>query len=84
MELIPRVYERKSAPRPVRVPLAPRVARCPAVTQPGDLVVDPAAGSFVVMLAARQLGCTFICCDLKLPTRPPIGVVAEVLNESEL
>jgi site-specific DNA-methyltransferase (adenine-specific) len=35
-----------------------------AVTQPGDLVVDPAAGSFVVMHAAIQLGRTFIGCDL--------------------
>jgi site-specific DNA-methyltransferase (adenine-specific) len=38
-----------------------------AVTQPGDLVVDPAAGSFVVMRAAYQLGRNFIGCDLKLP-----------------
>jgi site-specific DNA-methyltransferase (adenine-specific) len=37
-----------------------------AVTQPGDLVVDPAAGSFVVMRAAHQLGRNFIGCDLKL------------------
>ena len=38
-----------------------------AVTHPGDLVVDPAAGSFVVMRAAHQLGRNFIGCDLKLP-----------------
>src|SRR5262245_4270224 len=31
-----------------------------AVTQPGDLIVDPAAGSFVVMHAARQLRREFI------------------------
>ena len=42
-----------------------------AVTQPGDLVVDPAAGSFVVMRAARQLGRNFIGCDLKLPENSP-------------
>ena len=35
-----------------------------AITQPGDLVVDPAAGSFVVMHAAHQLGRNFIGCDL--------------------
>jgi site-specific DNA-methyltransferase (adenine-specific) len=35
-----------------------------ATTQSGDLVVDPAAGSFVVMHAARQLGRSFIGCDL--------------------
>ena len=35
-----------------------------AVTKPGDLVVDPAAGSFVVMHAAHQLGRDFIGCDI--------------------
>jgi site-specific DNA-methyltransferase (adenine-specific) len=34
---------------------------------PGDLVVDPAAGSFIVMKAANQLGRNFIGCDLILP-----------------
>jgi site-specific DNA-methyltransferase (adenine-specific) len=35
-----------------------------ATTRPDDLVVDPAAGSFVVMHAARKLGRNFIGCDL--------------------
>ena len=35
-----------------------------ATTQPGDVIVDPAAGSFVVMHAAHQLGRNFIGCDL--------------------
>jgi site-specific DNA-methyltransferase (adenine-specific) len=35
-----------------------------AVTLPGELVVDPAAGSFVVMHAAHRLGREFIGCDL--------------------
>jgi site-specific DNA-methyltransferase (adenine-specific) len=35
-----------------------------AITSPGDLVVDPAAGSFVVMHAACRLGREFIGCDL--------------------
>jgi site-specific DNA-methyltransferase (adenine-specific) len=35
-----------------------------AVTKPGDLVVNPAAGSFVVMHAAHQLGREFIGCDI--------------------
>lgn len=35
-----------------------------AVTKPGDLVIDPAAGSFVVMHAAHQLGREFIGCDI--------------------
>ena len=37
-----------------------------ATTAPGELVVDPAAGSFVVMHAAHQLGRDFIGCDLVL------------------
>jgi site-specific DNA-methyltransferase (adenine-specific) len=35
-----------------------------AVTETGDLVVDPAAGSFVVMHAAHGLGREFIGCDI--------------------
>jgi site-specific DNA-methyltransferase (adenine-specific) len=35
-----------------------------AITSPGDLVVDPAAGSFVVMRAAHELGREFIGVDL--------------------
>ena len=37
-----------------------------ATTNPGDLVVDPAAGSFAVMRAAHELGREFIGCDLAL------------------
>jgi site-specific DNA-methyltransferase (adenine-specific) len=35
-----------------------------AVTEPGDLVVDPAAGSFSIMNAANKLGREFIGCDI--------------------
>lgn len=35
-----------------------------SVTKPGDLVVDPAAGSFVVLRAAQQLGRDFVGCDI--------------------
>jgi site-specific DNA-methyltransferase (adenine-specific) len=35
-----------------------------AVTQPGDMVVDPAAGSFVVMKAALALERQFLGCDI--------------------
>jgi site-specific DNA-methyltransferase (adenine-specific) len=35
-----------------------------AVTQPGDLVVDPAAGGFGAMHAALALGRNFVGCDL--------------------
>jgi site-specific DNA-methyltransferase (adenine-specific) len=41
-----------------------------AITSPGDLVVDPAAGSFVAMHAARRLGREFIGCDLAQRERP--------------
>jgi site-specific DNA-methyltransferase (adenine-specific) len=39
-----------------------------AVTEPGDLIVDPAVGSFVVMHAAHQSGREFIGCDLVTPS----------------
>jgi site-specific DNA-methyltransferase (adenine-specific) len=35
-----------------------------AVTAPGDLIIDPAAGSFLVMHVADELGRRFIGCDL--------------------
>jgi site-specific DNA-methyltransferase (adenine-specific) len=35
-----------------------------AVTHPGDLVIDPAAGSFVVLQECQKLGRKFIGCDL--------------------
>jgi DNA modification methylase len=35
-----------------------------AVTAPGDLIVDPCAGSFVVMHAALELGREFVGCDI--------------------
>jgi site-specific DNA-methyltransferase (adenine-specific) len=38
-----------------------------AVTVLGDLVVDPAAGSFVVMRAAHALRRNFVGCDLVVP-----------------
>ena len=35
-----------------------------AITSPGELVVDPAAGSFVVLRATTELGRDFIGCDI--------------------
>jgi site-specific DNA-methyltransferase (adenine-specific) len=35
-----------------------------AVTNPGDLVVDPAAGSFVVLRATMTLGSRFVGVDI--------------------
>jgi site-specific DNA-methyltransferase (adenine-specific) len=46
-----------------------------AITQPGDLVVDPAAGSFVVMRVANQMGRDFVGCDIACrPPQPDGGV----------
>jgi site-specific DNA-methyltransferase (adenine-specific) len=42
-----------------------------AITSPDDLVVDPAAGSFVVMHAAHQLSRSFIGVDIAHDARHP-------------
>jgi site-specific DNA-methyltransferase (adenine-specific) len=42
-----------------------------AVTELGDLVVDPAAGSFTVMHAAHKLGRDFVGCDLAYDSSQP-------------
>ena len=56
---------RRSTARLIRTKPAGLIARLiNAVTRPGDLVVDPPAGSFVVMHAARALKRGFIGCDL--------------------
>lgn len=34
-----------------------------AVTDPSDVVLDPAAGSYSVMTAAHQVGRQFLGCD---------------------
>jgi site-specific DNA-methyltransferase (adenine-specific) len=52
---------------PHRKPIGLIARLIAAVTEPGDLIVDPAAGSFIVMHAARELGREFVGCDLILP-----------------
>jgi site-specific DNA-methyltransferase (adenine-specific) len=42
--------------------LTKRLIEC--VTRPGDLVVDPAAGGYVVLRACRETGREFMGCDL--------------------
>ena len=42
-----------------------------AVTERGDLIVDPAAGSFVVLHAAQQLERDFVGCDLAHDSNQP-------------
>ena len=39
-----------------------------AVTDPGDVVLDPAAGSYSVMTAAHQAGRQFLGCDIASPS----------------
>ena len=50
----------KVHPKPVN--LQARLIK--AVTDPGDVVLDPAAGSYSVMTAAHQVGRQFLGCDI--------------------
>src|SRR5262245_13905330 len=52
-----------------------------AVTEPGDLIVDPAAGSFVVMRAAHRPGRNFSGCDL-IERSSPTELEAVVRGEA--
>ena len=52
-------------PHPKPHLLQKRLIEC--VTQPGDLVVDPAAGSFSVLHACRETGRDFMGTDLLAP-----------------
>ena len=45
-------------------PVGLQSALIEAVSNPGDVVIDPAAGSFSVMEACRQKGRTFLGCDI--------------------
>ena len=45
-------------------PVGLQAALIEAVTEPGDLVVDPAAGSFSVMESALSVGRNFLGGDL--------------------
>jgi site-specific DNA-methyltransferase (adenine-specific) len=51
------------------------------VTQPDDLVVDPASGSFVVMRAANDLGRNFIGCDKNVVPVTPVTAVTKFASE---
>jgi len=57
-------YPRKLYPHTKPIGLIKRLIA--AVTEVGDLVVDPAAGSYTAMHAAHQLGRNFIGCDLAI------------------
>jgi site-specific DNA-methyltransferase (adenine-specific) len=41
-----------------------------AVTEPGDIIIDPAAGSFVVLAAALGCGRRFLGTDILRTTKP--------------
>jgi site-specific DNA-methyltransferase (adenine-specific) len=55
-----------------------------AITAPGELVVDPAGGSFVVMHAAHEVGREFIGCDIAYvdaaPSRSSMTAIDELLH----
>ena len=46
-------------------PVGLQAALMSAVSNEGDFVIDPAAGSFTVLEAARQCGRTFLGCDIE-------------------
>ena len=63
---IPDVWQEqvtKTHPHSKPVELQKRLVE--AVTEPGDLVIDPAAGGFSVLEACRLSGRNFLGCDLK-------------------
>jgi site-specific DNA-methyltransferase (adenine-specific) len=64
----PEKVNRKTHPHVKPIGLISRLIA--AVTEPGDLIVDPAAGSFVVMHATRDLGRDFIGCDVAFCSPP--------------
>jgi site-specific DNA-methyltransferase (adenine-specific) len=74
----PEKVDRKAHPHAKPIILITRLIG--AITKPGDLVVDPAAGSFVVMHAAMELGRDFVGCDIAYQG---IADVAEPLATSE-
>ncbi len=65
---IPDLWREAPDPRhPHRKPVALQARLIEAVTDPGDVVVDPAAGSYSVLDACRLVGRRFLGCDLLPP-----------------
>ena len=64
---IPDVWTEKIGDRahPHQKPVKLQAALITAVSCPGDIVVDPAAGSYSVMAAAQSCGRVFVGCDLE-------------------
>jgi site-specific DNA-methyltransferase (adenine-specific) len=67
----PEKVDRKTHPHAKPAGLIARLIG--ATTGPGDLVVDPAAGSFIVMHVAHQLGRRFAGCDIACQPGSPIA-----------
>lgn len=63
---IPDVWQEKKAKKthPHAKPIDLQRRLVEAVTNPGDFVIDPAAGSFSVMAACEQVGRRFLGCDI--------------------
>ena len=55
-------------------PVALQAALIEAVTCPGDVVLDPAAGSYTVLDAALEAGRRFLGCDLVDLEQPRLGL----------
>jgi len=74
---IPDVWEEKaSGPHPHAKPIGLQVRLIEAVTNPGEVVLDPAAGSFSVLEACLRTGRTFLGGDMVYgedwaPENPP-------------
>jgi site-specific DNA-methyltransferase (adenine-specific) len=65
----PGIWDERSLPsqhrqHPHQKPFGLIKAIIAATTQKGDLVVDPCAGSFIVLEACRETGREFLGCDL--------------------
>ena len=60
----PEKIDRPKSQHPHIKPIVLITALIEAITDPGDLVIDPAAGSFVALTATRELHREFIGCDL--------------------
>jgi site-specific DNA-methyltransferase (adenine-specific) len=58
----PEKVDRKTHPHAKPAGLIARLIG--AITAPGDLVVDPAAGSFIVMHVCNAMGRNFVGCDI--------------------
>ena len=62
---IPDVWDEKPSTRVTHAkPVGLQQALIEAVTAPGDVVLDPAAGSFSVLQACQLSGRTFVGCDI--------------------